>query len=191
MAKAKTVPMKRKRKSRTDYHKRLTLLKSREKRLVVRKSLKNIIVQIIDYAPEGDRVIASADTRELEKYGYKHSKGNIVAAYLTGVLAGRKAKKNNVEKAVFDIGLQQSVKRSRLFAAVKGAVDSGLDVPASEESFPPDERIRGDHIKSYAENLKKDDTAYKKQFSAHLKNNIQPEKITESFEQTKNSIMKE
>ena len=32
-------------------------------------------------------------------------------------------------------------------AVVKGVVDAGLKVPSNEETFPPEERINGEHLK--------------------------------------------
>jgi len=42
---------------RTDYRKRLSLVKSRLPRLVVRKSLKNTLAQIIEFHENGDKII--------------------------------------------------------------------------------------------------------------------------------------
>ena len=35
---------------------------------------------------------------------------------------------------------------SKLYAALKGVVDAGITIPASEEIFPSDERLSGSHI---------------------------------------------
>ena len=43
-----TVPFRRKREGKTNYKKRLGLLKSKSLRLVVRKSNKHILVQLVD-----------------------------------------------------------------------------------------------------------------------------------------------
>jgi large subunit ribosomal protein L18 len=32
-------------------------------------------------------------------------------------------------------------------AALKGAVDAGMQIPADAESFPAEERIKGEHLK--------------------------------------------
>src|SRR3989344_7150894 len=102
------VAKKRRREGKTDYKKRLAFVASGRPRLVVRRSLKNINLQLIEYQEEGDKVIASANSSELIKLGWKHSRGNIPAAYLTGFLLGHKAKK--VKEAILDIGLYKSVK---------------------------------------------------------------------------------
>ncbi|EDY35873.1 hypothetical protein ABOONEI_1072, partial [Aciduliprofundum boonei T469] len=82
----------------------------------------------------------------LKKYGWKGSFKNTPAAYLTGYLAGKLALKKGIEEAVLDIGLQSPVKGSRVFAALKGMVDAGLYVPHSEEVYPSEDRIKGEHI---------------------------------------------
>lgn len=190
MTAPKSVPFRRKREGKTDYKKRLMLLKSGRRRFVVRKSLKNIITQIVEYSPKGDKVITSASSKDLEKYGYKFSKGNLVAAYLTGFLLGKRSKKKGANDAILDLGLNISIKGSRIYAAVKGAIDAGLKVPCSPEILPSDDRIKGAHIKSYAEKIKKDGGS-KNQFSAYSKNNLAAEKITEAFDDVKNKISKE
>lgn len=66
------------------------------------------------------------------------------------MLAAHKAKKKGVEKTIVDLGLQPPKSGSRLYAAVKGAKDNGLDIPISDEVFPSEDRISGKHIASYA-----------------------------------------
>ena len=93
----RTMHYKRKRKGLTNYKKRLTLLKSRKPRLVIRKSNKNIILQLIDYKPDGDIILLSTHSRELKKYGWKPQLNNLPSAYLTGLLCGNKLKKKNIK----------------------------------------------------------------------------------------------
>jgi large subunit ribosomal protein L18 len=185
------IPHKRKRSGRTDYKQRLKLLKSGEHRLVVRKSLNNIMCQIIQYEKNGDKVLISADSKELKKFGWNIHSGNIPASYLTGLLCGIRAKKKKIKTAILDMGLCRSTPGSRLYGALKGAIDSGLEIPHSEEVLPKEDRIRGDHISTFAAQLKKEDqTKYKKLFSAYLKNKIDPEDLPKIFEDVKNKILK-
>lgn len=190
MAKIKPVEFRRKREGRTNYVKRLKLLKSRKIRLVVRKSINNIVAQLVQYSPKGDNVLATATSAELGKYGYNYNKGNITSAYLTGLLIGKKSKEKGVKEAILDIGLQPSTKSSRIYAVAKGAIDGGLRIPCSPEILPNEKQIKGEHIKAYAEKIKKDEAGYKRQFSSYLKNNLAPERITEVFEEVKNKIIK-
>ncbi len=140
------VPFRRRREFKTNYRYRLNLLKSRLPRAVVRKSLKQTIVQFIQYDPKGDRVLASASSLELAKLGWKATAGNLPAAYLTGFLAGKRALKNNIESAVLDIGLNSPVKGSKIFASLRGILDAGIDIPHGDEVMPTDDRLVGKHI---------------------------------------------
>jgi large subunit ribosomal protein L18 len=148
------LPHRRKREGKTDYRLRLRLLKSGKPRLVVRKSLKNITCQIVRYEVEGDRTIVSSHSGELKKFGWKFHGGNIPSAYLTGLLCAEKAKKHRINNAVLDIGLYTSTPGNRLYSALKGAVDGGLEIPHSGEILPKPERFAGKHIAEYNKKLK-------------------------------------
>ena len=156
----------RHREGRTDYRKRLRLLSSGLPRLVIRKSMKNIVAQLIEYTSGGDRVLTVASSQELQKqYGWNKARRNIPAAYLTGFLLSKKAQKKNIKKAITDIGLQSITKGSVLFSCVKGAIDGGLDVPYSDDLMPPQDRIQGKHIKSatpFQETKTKIEASFKK-----------------------------
>jgi len=184
------VPWRRRREGKTNYRKRLALIRSGKPRLVVRKTLNYIIVQVVEPAIEGDKVIAAAHSRELvKKYGWKGGTKNTGAAYLTGLLAAYRARLKGVEEAVLDIGLQDP---ARVFAALKGAIDAGLQVPHSEEILPAWERIRGEHIALWAEDLKEgDEEKYKRQFSQYLERGLKPEALPEHFDEVLERIKKE
>ena len=95
------VKPRRHREGRTDYRRRLRLLKSRKTRIVVRKSLKNIRVQFVEYSPEGDKISISVVSSELVKnYNWKYSVSTIPAAYLTGLLAGKKAMEKGIKEGI-------------------------------------------------------------------------------------------
>lgn len=138
----------RRRLQKTDYKKRLALIKSGKPRLVVRRRLDNTSVQLVGFAENGDNNEASAFSAELGRFGWKSGNGNLPAAYLTGLLAGMRAKKAGLKDAVLDMGLQASTKGSRIYAALKGAVDAGLEVPHSKEMLPSEDRIAGKHIQN-------------------------------------------
>jgi len=140
---------KRKRIGKTNYRKRLKLLLSEKPRVVVRKSLKNILVQIVEYSENGDKVILSAHTSELKKYGYAGGNGNVPASYLVGLLVGNKAKKKEIKESVLDIGLQNSIKGSRIYSVLKGCIDAGLNIPHSKDVLPSEDRLNGKHIKDF------------------------------------------
>ena len=187
------VKYRRRRENKTDYRKRLKLLKSGKPRLVVRRFLNNIQAQIIEYDEKGDRTLITVHSKILEKkYGWKGHRGNLPTAYLVGLLIGLEAKKRGINEVILDIGRYESTKGNSLYAVLKGALDAGLDIPHSEEILPDESRIKGEHIKNYALLLKeKDPEKYNKQFSRYLKNGLEPEKIVEHFEEVKNKILKE
>jgi len=140
-----TVKLKRKKQGKTDYKLRLNLLKSNKPRLIIRKSSKNILMQIVKSENSKDKVIISNHSGELKKLGWDYNLGNTTSSYLTGLLLGKKALKNNIKEAILDIGLQKSVVKSRIYSALKGCIDSGLNVPHNPKMFPSEERIKGLH----------------------------------------------
>jgi len=152
MKKGYGLGFKRKRIGKTNYKKRLKLLLSNKPRLVIRKSINNVLAQVVQYDAKGDKVIVSAHSSELKKYGWDSSKKNLCAAYLVGLLIGGKAKKKDIKEVIVDIGLQKSVKGSKIYSLIKGCVDKGLIVPCSKEIFPSEDRIKGKHIKDFDTN---------------------------------------
>jgi len=92
--------------------------------------------------------VASAIASELPQYGWKASTGNLPAAYLTGFLAGLRAKSRGVKAAVLDVGLNPPIKGSKIYAVLKGVVDAGIDVPHNPDILPDEDRISGKHIVS-------------------------------------------
>lgn len=185
-----TVKLKRKLRQKTDYPKRLSLIASNKPRLVVRRMLNNILVQIVEYNPNGDKVIVSANSRELVKLGWKGHRGNLPAAYLVGMIAGLKAKKKGIKEAVSDIGLRSAIKGSSFFAAVKGAIDSGLNVPCSKDVMPSNEAVQGKLIENYAKLLLNEDKQkYDRQFSRYIKQGVKPEELSKYFEEVKKKIL--
>jgi len=147
------VGYRRKCKGKTNYKKRLDLLKSGRSRVVIRKSNKHTTIQIVDYRDEGDIIIASSHSSELPKFGWSHGGGNIPASYLTGLLCGLRARPKGVKKGILDMGMNPPVKGNRIYSALRGVQEGGIEIPMDEEIAPSDERIEGKHISDY----KKDD----------------------------------
>ncbi len=180
-------PFRRRAEGKTNYHRRMKLLKSKKLRAVIRASNNHIIVQIIQSKIGGDKIIVSAHSKELvSKFGWNANTGNIPAAYLTGFLAGTKAKKQNVKEAILDLGM--FLHRNRVLAAFKGVVQSGIEIPHNEDFFPGniEEIITGSHIEQYANLLKSENPEkYEQVFSGYLKkNNINPQKISQMVSNT-------
>ena len=148
------MPFKRRRLFKTDYKKRLRLLLSKKPRLVVRKSLKYMTAQIVEFSEKGDKTLVAATSKDLKKLGWSFACDNLPAAYLTGLLVGKKALGKGIQEAILDSGFYPSTKGSRIYAVVKGAIDAGMKVPVSEEVLPSEDRIYGKHISGYKEKFK-------------------------------------
>ena len=142
------VKFRRRREGKTNYYRRRSLLQSRRPRLVVRKTNTNTIVQFVNANVVGDMTVASAIASELPEHGWKASTGNLPAAYLTGFFAGLRAKSRGVKEAILDVGLNPPIRGSKIYAALKGVVDAGIDVPHSPDVLPDEDRISGKHIVS-------------------------------------------
>ncbi|MEM1578862.1 MAG: 50S ribosomal protein L18 [Archaeoglobaceae archaeon] len=172
----------RRREGRTNYRKRLKLLMSKKPRLVVRITNRRIIAQIVNYKPEGDHVILTVDSSELLNLGWKGDLNNTPAAYLTGLLIGKKALEKGVESAILDIGLRSPSKGARVFAVLKGAIDAGLEVPHSAEILPDESRIHGEHIAKYYE-------INSQRFSEYEKRGFSPVELPKHVEEVKSRII--
>jgi len=184
------VAFRRRREGKTDYQLRRGLVLSGIPRFVVRGSLRNVTIQIVKAEMNGDKVIVSAHSGELsKKFGWLGDTGNISAAYLTGLLCGFKAVGLGVKETVLDIGLHYPSKSSKVFAALKGALDAGLTIPFDKEKLPDEKRIMGQHIVEYAKRLSSSQEAYQKQFSAQLARGLKPEEISSHFAQVKENIV--
>ena len=115
-----SVKPRRRREGKTDYRKRLKLLRSRKVRMVVRKSIKNTQIQLVEYKESGDNILVSAKSNELvSKYNWKFSTATTPAAYLTGLLAGKRAKDKGISECVIDFGRHPPVTGSKIFASIK------------------------------------------------------------------------
>jgi large subunit ribosomal protein L18 len=143
-----SVKFRRRREGKTDYRSRLALLKSKITRMVVRKTGKGFIVQFIDFSTRGDRVVAQALSHELRHLGWEFSTRSTPAAYLTGLLATKRAG-HKVRKAVLDIGSASPKRGATVFAALKGALDGGISITHSEKVIPSEDRLKGEHIKAH------------------------------------------
>lgn len=167
-------------------------------------------------------MLESAYSHELPKFGVKVGLTNYAAAYCTGLLLARRVLKKvkldeayegntdingeeyNVEendegprpfRAYLDTGLARTSTGAKLFGALKGAVDGGLQIPHSTRRFPGyDEEgkelsadvhrgyIFGKHVSDYMEYLQEEDPdAYKRQFSQFVKNRVEPDALEDMY----------
>lgn len=136
----------RKRKQKTDYNKRLKILKSNEKRLSVSFSNKIVRAQIIDYKVTGDVSLVFVTSSHLKKFGWNHSLKNTPAFYLTGLLAGIYSKQKNINKVVFDTGVKNYKPKTKIYAILKGIIDAGIFVAHDPKAFPSKERMQGTNL---------------------------------------------
>jgi large subunit ribosomal protein L18 len=141
------VPFRRRRQGKTDYRIRLRLLRSDVPRAVVRVTNRRILVSVTTYDAVGDRVLASAESPELAAVGFPESNlRSTPAAYLTGYLAGVRAKAAGASSAILDVGLRHPTPGGRLMGALKGLLDAGLDVPHGDKGLPSNDRLNGQHL---------------------------------------------
>ncbi|CAB0007824.1 unnamed protein product [Nesidiocoris tenuis] len=98
------VKFKRRREGKTDYYARKRLIvqdknkyNTPKYRLVVRLSNKNITCQVAYSRIEGDKIMCSAYSRELPRYGVKVGLTNYAAAYCTGLLLARRVRANGCQ----------------------------------------------------------------------------------------------
>jgi large subunit ribosomal protein L5e len=187
-------------------------------RLVVRLSNKDVICQIVYAKLTGDFVVSAAYSHELARYGMPVGLTNYAACYATGFLLARRVLSKlkladkytgntaingedyNVEavmdgprpfRALLDVGLARTTTGSRIFAALKGAADGGIEVPHSETRFVGYDseskklnadvlrkHIFGVHVKEYADHMKAENPEkYAKFFSRYIKNKVDFSKI--------------
>jgi len=184
------VPFRRKREFKTDYRLRYKLLKSGLPYFTVRRSNRYITVSVAVPEVGGDRTLFTVSSKILmKKYGWYGLK-NTPAAYLTGLIAGKKAVSMGVKKAVINLGLAFTKRASIPFAAAMGARDAGLEIPMGEEAFVDESRIRGEHIAEYAKMLRESDPElFKRRFSQYLAVGFDPLKIPEKFEEVRRAIL--
>ncbi|MBI2452597.1 50S ribosomal protein L18 [Candidatus Pacearchaeota archaeon] len=135
----------RRKEGKTDYGARLALLKSGKTRVVIRKSNRYLLVQLVESDNAQDNVIARVSSEDLFGKGWPKERAgslkSLAAAYLTGFMLGKKFK-GKIKEAVLDIGLQRNVGGSRIYATLKGILDAGLNVVHNPEALPSMERIK-------------------------------------------------
>merc|ERR1712088_287634 len=173
----------RRREGKTDYQARKGLcaqyknkFNTPKYRMIVRSTNKDVVCQI-------------AYSNELPRYGLSVGLKNYAAHYCTGLLLARRVlnkfkldelyigqaeadgEEYNVEpvddgprpfRCFLDVGLNRTTTGNKVFGALKGALDGGLDIPHNNKRFPG---IEPDHLEDlYSkvhENIRKD-PAYKK-----------------------------
>lgn len=183
-------------------------------------SFRDVICQVVAARIQGDEILTSAYAHELPRYGIKHGLTNFAASYCVGLLCARRhlsklgldelykgveevsGEMYEIEEddekrpftALLDIGLTRTTTGKKVFAAMKGAVDGGMNIPHNEKRFPaytkeegfdPEElksRILGIHVSDYMNYLlEEDEDAYKRQFAKYIADGIQPDDVEDLY----------
>ncbi len=146
------VNKKRRRQNKTDYLKRLKLLKSKSPRIVFRKTNKYIIAQYVTSKEAQDKIEIGINSKNLINYGWpKESKGSLKslsASYLIGLLMGKKILDKKLETPIVDLGMIRALHKTKVYAFMKGLNDAGIEIKCTEEAFPSEDRIKGEHMKN-------------------------------------------
>jgi len=198
-------------------------------RLVVRFSNKTVTCQVVYATLTHDVVIASAYSSELPGYGLNFGLTNYSAAYCTGLLIARRVLTKlgladaykGLEEAsgedylveenddgprpffcLLDVGLKRTSTGSKVFAALKGALDGGLDIPHSEKryvGYDPESKeldedtlrkyIFGGHVADYMTQMKEEDPeAYAKHFSCFIKEGVDADSLESVYKKVHAAI---
>jgi len=180
----------RRREGKTDYRLRKKIVISHLPFVAIRVSNKNILLQIIKAETNGDTILGSAQSKQLQKFGWPFTRKSIPASYLCGLMLGLRVKDKIGSRVIVYMGVEPYIIASRAAAAIKGLVDSGLKVEANPKSFPEDEKIRGDHIVSYVKNLRASDLdLYNKRFSNYIREGLNVEEFSNIFEKVRKAII--
>lgn len=105
-------------------------------------------------------------------------------------------------RCLLDVGCKPTTTGCRIFGALKGAADGGLDIPHSEKRFPGydrdakeydadlhRERIFGGHVGEYMEYLDEEDNAkYQEHFAAYIENEMEADGLEELYEAVHTAI---
>jgi len=198
-------------------------------RLCVRFSNKDITCQIFSADMTHDVCLMAAYSHELKRYGITLGLTNYAAAYATGLLLARRVNTKlnldyegqtevdgedfNVEvdaegkapfKALLDVGLKRTTTGSKLFGALKGACDGGLDIPHNDRRFPGTKKNGGDyeadaethkkyifggHVAEYMTNLEdEDEEAFKKQFARYIAAGLKADDLEDVYGKAHSAI---
>jgi len=201
-------------------------------RFVVRRTNRDIICQIFSSDLTHDVCMASAYSHELRRYGIQYGLTNWAAFYCVGLLLARRVnKKFNLEyegnaditgedynvdpnlesnapfKALLDVGLVRTTTGARVFGALKGACDGGVDIPHNDRRFPGSKRdgeefkgdpevvkkyIFGGHVADYMRNLQdNNEDSFNRQFKQYIDAGIGPDDLEKLYKKAHESIRKD
>jgi len=132
----------RRRQGKTNYLKRKSMIISKKTLLCIRTSNKSSTFQFLIPLIRGDLIKSSSHSAQLNKFGWTGSGKNTQALYLTGYLAGKKAKLAGIGDAILYSGRSQFTAKSSLIAGLKGVIDAGVDIPAQDDIFSNENKFK-------------------------------------------------
>jgi len=105
-------------------------------------------------------------------------------------------------KCILDVGVTSTTTGHRVFAAMKGATDGGLDIPHNHKRFAGydkeakefdaeamKDRIFGAHVSEYMEKLMDEDNAkYQQLFADYIKEGVEPDAMEELYSSVHEAI---
>merc|ERR1712028_278435 len=194
-------------------------------RFVVRFTNKDIVCQVMSSKIKGDVCHAAAYAHELPRYGLAVGLTNYSAAYCVGLLCARRLlqkygldeKFEGTEEvtaefedcfvhgedeegpsafhANLDVGLKRTTLGSKIFSAMKGAFDGGLEIPHNEKKFygyDPDEgaydaeanreRILGGHVAQYMESMAEEEPEeFEEKFKKYIESGFTADDMEEKY----------
>lgn len=197
-------------------------------RLVVRFSNKDVTCQVVYSSIAGDVVVAAAYAHELPKYGLAVGLKNYSAAYCVGLLLARRVLTKfglaehykgqeepdgedfNVDpveegprpfRCLLDAGLKRTSTGSKTFAALKGALDGGLDIPHNEKRFVGwtkedgldaevlKKYIYGGHVSEYMEEMEEEDPEkYNRHFKKYIDEDLDADSLEDKYKEVHEAI---
>jgi len=197
-------------------------------RFAVRFTNRDVICQVIYATIAGDVTICSAYSHELPKYGMKAGLTNYAACYATGLLCARRlltkydladAYEGNTEsigeefhveaagdarpfKCYLDTGLVRTSTGARVFSALKGATDGGLDIPHNDKRFAGydvqdksldsetlERYIKGGVTAEYAEEMQEEEPEkFQEHFKKYLDEDQDPTELEERMDEVFEAI---
>jgi len=194
-------------------------------RFVVRFTNKDIICQVVSSKIKGDICHCAAYAHELPRYGLPVGLTNYSAAYCVGLLCARRLltkvgladKFEGTEEvtaefedcfvigededgpsafhALLDVGLKRTTLGSKIFAAMKGAFDGGLEIPHNEKKFygydadekeydaeANRERILGGHVATYMNSLEEEEPEeFQEKFKKYIEAGFTADEMEEKY----------
>eukprot|EP00239_Pterosperma_sp_CCMP1384_P010833 CAMPEP_0197866334 /NCGR_PEP_ID=MMETSP1438-20131217/44153_1 /TAXON_ID=1461541 /ORGANISM="Pterosperma sp., Strain CCMP1384" /LENGTH=293 /DNA_ID=CAMNT_0043484893 /DNA_START=421 /DNA_END=1302 /DNA_ORIENTATION=+ len=197
-------------------------------RFVVRFSNKDITCQVIYATIAGDVCLTAAYAHELPKYGLEFGLTNYSAAYCVGLLCARRLLKKvgldeeyegqdevdgedyHVEageearpfKCYLDVGIKRTSTGAKVFAAMKGACDGGLDIPHNEKRYAGYDKdskeldtevfqkyLLGGHVAEYMQEMRDEEPEkYESHFAKYLAADQDPDELEELYPEVHSKI---